>query len=546
MPSCPRTRSHYMAEMTNTSASASVPSEVCRSRATMDTSAQRFWSAANGTAARYGLAILSVVASLLLRRLLDPLLGPQNTYHTAWAAVVFTSWYCGLGPAILAVVLTAIGSVYYFVAPVHSFAIRNGQDVWGVISFLSFSSLIVVVGEANRRSIARRDAAERKATEIRNLLEERIQQRTQELKNKTAEVEHQARLLDSANDAIFVRSKDDRITYWNRGATRLYGWEAQEVMGRNIREVLETEFPVPVSEVLDAANDSWEGELRHRKRDGSRVTVASRWTTLRDAKGEVSGWLEINTDITRRKQAEETARRLGGRMLQLQDAERRKFARELHDGIGQYLAAIKIMLDGAMCADIPEDELREMLAQSVSILEKCLVETRTVSHLLHPPLLDEAGLASAVQWYAEGFSQRSGIHLDLDLQLDHARLPSEVEITLFRVLQESLTNIHRHSGASKASVSIFVQDGNVRMQVTDSGCGIPADRLRQWREVRAPLGVGMAGMLERTRELGGSFDVQSDKNGTTVTVDIPVGGAVTATQSTAPEGKDSTQGSSAA
>jgi PAS domain S-box-containing protein len=452
-----------MAEMTNMSASVSVPSEGRRPRPTRDTPARPFPFDVNSAVARYGLALLSVVASLLLRRLLDPLLGPQNTYQTAWAAVVFTSWYCGLGPAILSVVLAAIGSVYYFVAPVHSLRLRNDQDVWGLISFLLFSSLIVVVGEANRRSIARRDAAEREASEIRNLLEERIQQRTQELENTTAQVQHQAKLLDSANDAIFVRSKDDRITYWNRGATRLYGWDAHEVMDRYIREVLQTEFPVPVSEVFDPENDSWEGELRHRKRDGSRVTVASRWTTLRDTKGEISGWLEINTDITQRKQAEEAARRLGGRMLQLQDAERRKFARELHDGIGQYLAAIKIMLDGAMCSDIPEDELREMLAQSVSILEKCLVETRTVSHLLHPPLLDEAGLASTIQWCAEGFSKRSGIDLDLDLQLGLARLPGEVEITLFRVLQESMTNIHRHSSASKASVSILIQDGRVRM-----------------------------------------------------------------------------------
>lgn len=535
-----------MAEITDKSATVSVSSEVRRPPRTIDPPARAFPFGSNSAVARYGLAILSVVASLLLRYLFDPLLGPQNIYHTAWAAVVFTSWYCGLGPAILSVVLAAIGSVYYFVPPVHSFTIYNNQDVWALIGFLFFSSLIVWVGEANRRSIARRDAAETEANEFRNLLEERIRQRTRELEKKTAEVEHQARLLDSANDAIFVRSKDDRITYWNRGATRLYGWEAHEVTGRPMSEVLQTEFPVPISEVLYSENDSWEGELRHRKRDGSRVTVASRWTTLRDAKGEISGWLEINTDITRRKQAEEAARRLGGRMLQLQDAERRKFARELHDGMGQYLAGIKIMLDEAMRADIPQDKQREMLAQSISVLEKCLVETRTVSHLLHPPLLDEAGLASAIQWYAEGFSKRSGIELDLNLQLDDVRLPSEIEITLFRVLQESLTNIHRHSGASKASVSVFFQNGDVRMQVADSGCGIPADRLRQWREMRAPLGVGMAGMLERTREMGGDFDVQSDKNGTMVTVKIPAGASVTAAHPDAPETSDSPHSSSAA
>src|SRR6266567_129943 len=357
---------------------------------------------------------------------------------------------------------------------------------------------------------------------MREFLEQRIRQRTQELEKKTAEVVHQARLLDLANDAIFVRSKENKITYWNQGASRLYGWQQREVVGRSPQDILQTEFPVPISEVLSSERDSWEGELCHRKRDGSRVIVASRWTTLRDAEGKISGWLEINTDITPRKRAKDAARHLGGRILQLQDAERRKFARELHDGVGQYLASIKMFLDSAMRADVPPEQQRELLAESASIVEKCLSETRTVSHLLHPPLLDEAGLASAIQWYAEGFSERSGIRLDLDLQPDLGRLPSEVEMTLFRVLQESLTNIHRHSRASAAGVSIVLQDGSVRMQIADSGCGIPQHLLREWREMRAPLGVGMAGMLERTREMGGSFDVQSSSSGTTLTIVIPV------------------------
>jgi hypothetical protein len=168
-------------------------------------------------------------------------------------------------------------------------------------------------------------------------------------------------------------------------------------MGQSLSEVLLTELPIPVSEVLYWEDDSWEGELRHRKRDGGRVTVASRWTTLRDAKGDVSGWLEINTDITQRKQAEEAARRLGGPHAAPSGCGAAQVCPELHDGIGQYLAAIKIMLDGAIGCRHAQDQQREMLAQSVTILEKCLVETRTVSHLLHPPLLDEAGLASAVQ-----------------------------------------------------------------------------------------------------------------------------------------------------
>ena len=506
-----------------------------------------FLVASNSAAARYGIAVLSVMVSLFLRHLFDPLLGPHNTYQTAWAAVVFTSWYCGLGPAILSVLLAAIGSVYYFVPPVHTFAIQNNQHLWGLISFLLFSSLIVVVGEANRRSIARRDAAERVASELHELLQQRVEERTRELEKKTAEVIHQARLLDSANDAIFVRTKDNKITYWNRGAARLYGWQEHEVLGQSPHDILQTEFPVPIAEVLSSERDSWEGELRHRKRDGSQVIVASRWTTLRDTAGTISGWLEINTDITLRKRAEDAARRLGGRMLHLQDAERRKFARELHDGVGQYLASIKMYLDSAMGAKVSPQEQRELLAESASIVEKCLTETRTVSHLLHPPLLDEAGLASAIRWYAEGFSERSGIRLDLNLQPDLGRLPGDVEITLFRVLQEALTNIHRHSHASEAGVNVFSENGSIRMQITDSGCGIPQDLLQEWRTMRAPLGVGMAGMLERAREMGGSFDVQSGGSGTTLTIVIPVSQAdVKATPSAAPEAEKSPHGASAA
>jgi PAS domain S-box-containing protein len=516
-------------------------------RLTADAAPQSPLLAANSAVVRYGVAILSVGAALLLRQFLNPLFGPQNTYHTAWAAVVFVSWYCGLGPAVLSVILAAIGSVYYFVPPLHSFRVRGPQDAWGLLGFLFFSSLIIMIGEANRRSIARREAAENEASDMRELLEQRIQQRTQELEKKAAEVVIQAKLLDSANDAIFVRSTEDKIVYWNQGATRLYGWQEHEVLGRSPHDILQTEFPVPISEVLSPERDSWEGELRHRKRDGTRVIVASRWTTLRDGDGKISGWLEINTDITSRKRAEDAARRLGGRMLQLQDAERRKFARELHDGVGQYLASMKMFVDSAMRANVTPEQRRELLAESVSIIEKCLTETRTVSHLLHPPLLDEAGLTSAIQWYAEGFSERSGIRLDLNLQAELGRLPSDVEITLFRVLQEGLTNIHRHSQASQAGVTVVIQDGAVRMQITDSGCGIPQELLREWREMRAPLGVGMAGMFERTREMGGSFDVQSAPSGTTLTIIIPISeAAIKPTQSAPPEAKDSSPGFSAA
>jgi len=168
-------------------------------------------------------------------------------------------------------------------------------------------------------------------------LEERVRERTQELEQNAAQLAYQAKLLDLANDGIFIRNADDKISYWNEGAERLYGWTSEEVLGRTVHEILHTEFPVPLSEIMQA--DRWEGELRHTTKGGNQITVASRWTTLRDRNGKSVGWLESNTDLTARKRAEEAARSLSGRILTLQDDEHRKIARGLHDSLGQYLTA---------------------------------------------------------------------------------------------------------------------------------------------------------------------------------------------------------------
>ena len=147
------------------------------------------------------------------------------------------------------------------------------------------------------------------------------------------------------------------------------------------------------------------------------------------------------------RDSEDSLRRLTGRLLQLQDAERRKFSRELHDSLGQYLAGVKMTLE--MFATRHEETL---LAEAIQLLDQAMAETRTISHLLHPPLLDEAGLSSAARWYLEGFAQRSGIEIKIDLPDNVGRLPKPVALGLFRVLQESLTNIHRHSESTKADV----------------------------------------------------------------------------------------------
>ncbi len=473
---------------------------------------------------RFALAVLAVAVAIALRGLLSPLLGLTNPYLTIWAAIVFVAWYCGLGPAAVATVISALAVWYWFLPPIHSFRMEDSRrEITGLVGFVVLAGFIIALGEANRRSKARaqRELAERQRVEhdLRNaqdVLEQKVTEGTRKLEQKTAEAVSQAKLLDLANDAIFVRNADDKISYWNEGAERLYGWAKGETLGRSTHEILCTEFPVPLPQILQS--DRWGGELRHTKRDGSQVTVASRWTTLKDNDGKSIGWLELNTDITDRKRAEDVARRLSGRILRLQDEERRRIARALHDSLGQYLTALKLNLHLLS----PTEGRQAALASDCSdIVEKCLTETRTISHLLHPPLLDEAGLGSVTQWYVDGFAQRSGIKVNLALACGPARLDSDVETALFRILQEALTNVHRHSGSSEVTIQLDIDTEQARLIVSDNGRGIPADKLSVL-ESGSGTGIGLAGIRERVRELGGSVELKSDQAGTLLKVGIPI------------------------
>jgi signal transduction histidine kinase len=217
------------------------------------------------------------------------------------------------------------------------------------------------------------------------------------------------------------------------------------------------------------------------------------------------------------RESEESLRRLTGRLLQLQDAERRKFSRELHDSLGQYLAGVKMNLE--MFASQGKESL---LAEAIQLLDHSIAETRTISHLLHPPLLDEAGLPSAAKWYVEGFAQRSGIEVNVTLPEDVRHLPKPVALGLFRVLQESLTNIHRHSNSSKAEVAVELLPDQVVLKVRDYGKGINPDWLENFRAHGTNSGVGLAGMRERIRELGGQLTIQPCAPGTLISVTMPL------------------------
>lgn len=214
-----------------------------------------------------------------------------------------------------------------------------------------------------------------------------------------------------------------------------------------------------------------------------------------------------------------TLRHLSSRLMRVQDEEHRKIARELHDGLGQSLTALSLNL-GRL--EQQPSETPSILEESRGIITQAISETRTLSHLLHPPLLDEIGFASAAKWFVEGFSKRSGVAVALYLPEDLPRLPQYMEIGLFRILQEGLTNIHRHSGSPSADIHILLNQATLHMQIRDYGRGIPAEVLEKWRTSGA-AGVGLGGMRERVSELGGQAEISNAPQGTLVSITVPVG-----------------------
>ncbi len=332
-------------------------------------------------------------------------------------------------------------------------------------------------------------------------------------------------LLELAHDAIIVRDVDSTILFWNRGAQETYGWSAAEACGHVTHSFLKTEFPEPLDQIYEKLYSvgSWEGELVHWTREGKRVMVASRQVLQRDSQGRTIGILEINRDVTPRKEAEEALRNLSARLLQLQDEERRRIARELHDSTGQSLAALVIHLSAvsAKIADI-DPAAADLLREAILLSQKASDETRTLSYLLYPPTLDYAGLRSALEWYIEGFTQRSKVKVELKMSLGPTRLPEIVERTLFRIVQESLTNIFRHAGSDTASVQIEARSGVVRLEVADNGKGIPEEIMTTLNSSGGQLGVGIRGMRERVRQLGGWLQIRSRPAGTTIIVTLSV------------------------
>lgn len=342
--------------------------------------------------------------------------------------------------------------------------------------------------------------------------------------NRLEALTRQATLLDLAHDAVITRDLNGKIQYWNAGAEELYGWKREEAIGRVVHEFLKTEYPRPLQEVEAELlrNGRWEGEVAQAGRDGEKRIVSSRWILQNGREGAAGIVLSISTDVTARKHSEDALRKLAGRLLKVQDDERRRIARDLHDSTGQRLTAINLSLEMVRSKLQTTSPEYQSLMNCMKWVEESMQEIRTVAQLLHPPTLDEAGLASAIRWLVDGFSSRSNVKVELSVPQKLCRMPGEIELALFRVVQEALNNVHRHSGAKTAKVELEQKLGAVVLRIRDSGKGLPPELISVAGNTKRPLGVGILGMRERLAQFGGTLEIKNVDHGAMVTVEVPV------------------------
>ena len=338
--------------------------------------------------------------------------------------------------------------------------------------------------------------------------------------------EHKYRLLfDSLTDAAFlVDAATGRVLDANKQAETLLGLPRSEIIGvcRDQWLAPPAQDPASLPPAPDAARApsiSFESEI-HRTEQSPIPVLVERTPLALLGKPLL---LELVRDSSERRQAEKALRQLSVRLLQVEDEERRRIARDLHDTTAQGLAALVMNLSLAKTLHGVRGEERELLlSDGLALAEKSYQEIRTLSYLLHPPLLDETGLGGALRDYAEGFAQRSGLRLQLDLPEVWDRLPPELEMALFRVAQESLGNVNRHSGSPTAAIRLGRDAGEVLLEITDAGRGMPPEQLQRAVAGAAGLGVGLVGMRERMRQLGGRLEITSGPQGTTIRACLPV------------------------
>jgi PAS domain S-box-containing protein len=349
-------------------------------------------------------------------------------------------------------------------------------------------------------------------------------------------------LVDSVKDyAIFLLTPEGRIATWNQGAERLKGYSAKEIIGQHFsrfypREAIESKWPDRELEIANKEGRFTDEGLRVRK-DGSTFWAHVVITALRDESGTMRGFSKVTRDLTERRELEDKTRdlnkelrtritqllesqrlvelrtlelqKLSGELMRVQDEERRRISRSLHDELGQELAALKIELD---MQSLGKDN---RMSPAIEMADRALSKVRNLSYLLHPPLLDESGLLPALHWYFNGFQKRSELRVTFDYKpAAFPRLPRELETAVFRIIQEALTNTYRHSGSDDARIEMTQDSERVTLRIRDFGKGIGSPT--------PSAGVGISSMKERVKQLNGEVKVSRAEPGTLIEATIPL------------------------
>ena len=343
-------------------------------------------------------------------------------------------------------------------------------------------------------------------------------------------------LIENLHVGVVLMGTGAEILFANNAALEIFGLSSEQVIGKTSEELGfialredGTEYPFdtrPAPRALATGQPVY-GEVMGWQRPGEEEII---WTLgevvpLYSKDGKPDKLVTAFSDITKRKEAEEALHQLSARLLRLQDEERRRLGRELHDGLAQSVMAVNLDLAQVTRSSVPLDKrARHALTEARRVLREMSRDIRTLSYLLHPPVLDELGLASALREYAHGFSERSGIALGIDIQPDFPRMPQEAETAFFRIVQESLANIQKHSGSSTGTIRLFNGQGRVQLEIRDQGRGMAAKPGGNGRVVpkASRLGVGILGMRERMAQLGGTLEVESGASGTAVHATIPL------------------------
>lgn len=343
-------------------------------------------------------------------------------------------------------------------------------------------------------------------------------------------------LVENLHVGVTLMGPRAEILFANKAALEIFGLSKEQVLGKTSEELGfialredGTEWPFeqrPAPRAL-ASGQPVRSEVIGWQRPGTDevIWILGEVVPLSSKDGKPDRLVTAFTDITKRKEAEEALHQLSARLLRLQDEERRRLGRELHDSLAQSVMAVNLDLAQVTRSPVSLDKnTRHAVSEARKILREMSREIRTLSYLLHPPVLDELGLASAVKEYAHGFSERSGIALEIDIQPNFPRMPQEAETAFFRIVQESLANIQKHSGSSTGTIRLWNGQGRVQLEIRDQGRGMTAEPGKNGGGVPKAfrLGVGILGMRERMAQLGGTLEVQSSASGTAVHATIPL------------------------